>query len=252
MPTLATEAWLVILIGLFIGSFLGVLIVRLPAGETVVRGRSRCPHCGRTLTARDLLPIVSWLLARGACRHCGARLGVFYPTTELAGAAVALWAATATSGWILVATCVLGWLLLALAVIDQRHMILPDALTMPLAALGIVVAVLLPAADPLDHVLGAVGGFAAFWLVALAYRATRGREGLGAGDAKLLAAAGAWVSWSGLPGVVLLGAVLALVTVLALRVAGRRQATAKPIPFGPYLCLATWCTWLYGPITFGP
>lgn len=249
MPALTTETWIVILAAPFIGSFLGVLIVRLPVGDNPCLGRSRCPSCGHTLGVPDLVPIVSWLALRGACRFCGARIGAFHPAIEIAATAVAVWAATVTDGWILVATCGLGWTLLTLAVIDQRHQILPDALTLPLTAAGIAVSALLPAAQPLNHAVGAALGFAVFFVVAKAYRAVRGREGLGLGDAKLLAAAGAWVSWTGLASVIFMGAALGLAATLVLRVAAGRPSAAEPIPFGPYLCLATWCTWLYGPIS---
>lgn len=243
-----TDWWLPIVAGPFVGSFLGVLITRLPAAEPVIVSRSRCPHCGHTLGPRDLVPLVSWLASGGRCRHCSRSLGFFYPAVELAAALVAGWAALIVSGWPLWATCALGWTLLALAVIDQRHLVLPDELTLPLLVAGLIVAYLLNADAVIDHAVGAVAGFAALFILAIVYRRIRGREGLGLGDAKLLAAAGAWVSWTGLASVVLVASVTALIVVLARLVLGRKIAADEQIPFGPYLCLATWLVWLYGPL----
>ncbi len=244
----APDMWLAIVAAPFIGSFLGVAVARFPAGDGVVLGRSACPHCRRRLAPRDLVPIISWLLNRGRCRSCGAALGAFYPAIELAALAVALWAATELSGWLLWASCALGWALLALAAIDLRRLVLPDSLTLPLAACGLAVAWLVAPASLFDHALGAATGFATFALIAVAYRRLRGREGLGLGDAKLLAAAGAWVSWPGLAGVVLLAGSLGLALALARRLGGRAVTPAERIAFGPYLSFGTWVIWLYGPI----
>jgi len=164
---------------------------------------------------------------------------------------MAAWAAAVVGGgWLLPATALLGWTLLCLAVIDARHLILPDALTLPLLLLGLVVAALLPGGRLVDHGIGAAVGFLAFAAVGAIYRRLRGRDGLGLGDAKLLAAAGAWVGWAGLPGVVLIAAALGLLATLALRMTGRGGPAEAPVPFGPWLCAAIWCTWLYGPLQF--
>lgn len=250
MPEHRVEIFL-ILAAPFVGSFLAVLIVRLPEGRPWALARSACPACDRRLGPRDLIPLLSWLLSRGRCRYCGARIGVFYPAVEMAALLIAVWAASQFSGWLLVASCVLGWCLLALAVIDQRHGILPDELTLPLVPLGLVVAWFLNPDFLWAHVLGAALGFAAFAAIAWAYRRLRGMDGLGLGDAKLLAAAGAWLSWSGLASVVLLGAVSALAVVLLRALFGASISAKERIAFGPYLCLAIWVVWLYGPLTFG-
>jgi leader peptidase (prepilin peptidase)/N-methyltransferase len=225
-----------------------VLVTRLPAAEPVIVSRSRCPHCDHLLGPRDLVPLVSWLASGGRCRHCSRPLGVFYPAIELAAALIAGWAAVVVSGWPLWATCALGWTLLALAIIDQRHLVLPDELTLPLIGAGLIVAYLLDADAAVDHAIGVVVGFAALFVLAVVYKRVRKREGLGLGDAKLFAAAGAWVSWSGLASVVLVASLTALVVVLVRSVLGRRVAADERIPFGPYLCLATWLVWLYGPL----
>ena len=196
------EACLALLIAPFVGSFLGVLIERLPAGRPVLLGRSACDHCGRMLAVRDLVPLVSYLARRGRCACGEARLSAFYPAIELAALGVAMSAVAVLSGWLLWASLGLGWALLALAAIDLRHLVLPDILCLPLIPAGLAIAWALDPALLPDHALGAILGFAAFVAIAFVYRRLRGREGLGMGDAKLLAAAGAWLGWRALlPGV---------------------------------------------------
>ncbi len=239
---------------LAVGSFLGVLVLRLPDGRPVAVGRSACPHCDRPLGPRDLVPLLSWLWARGRCRYCREAIGWFYPAIELAALGVALWAAAVIgSGWLFWVSCGLGWTLLALAAIDHREFILPDALTLPLIPAGLAVAWLIDPATLPHHLLGAALGFGVFAVVAWLYARLRGRDGLGLGDAKLLAAAGAWVSWIGLPGVVLLAGASALAVVLAAAVVrgGALPAPERQLPFGPYLALATWFVWLHGPVVIG-
>jgi len=232
----------------FIGSFLGLLVMRLPAGEPLVMGRSRCDHCGHALAAIDLLPLVSWLASGARCRFCGARLSCFYPGIELASLLVALWAGSLLSGWLLWAGCGLGWSLLALAAIDQRTMTLPDALTLPLLPAGLIVAWVIEAASLLDHAIGAAAGYGLFTLSRALHGKLRGREGLGLGDAKLMAAAGAWLGWQPLPSAVLLAALGGL-SMIACRVAFTGAASAgERIAFGPCISLATWLVWLHGPI----
>lgn len=232
----------------FIGSFLGSLVRRLPEGGAVILGRSACPHCDHPLGPRDLVPIFSWALSAGRCRYCAARVGSFYPAMEAGALLIAVWAATVLTGWLVWAACALGWTLLALAVIDQRHLILPDRLVLPLIPAGLLVAYLVQPSSLIDHVIGAAAGFAALVFLAWAYKAARGRAGLGLGDAKLLAGAGAWVSWVGLPSVMLLSAGAALTMVLARSLAGRPVSLAEELPFGPYLCLGFWLVWSYGPL----
>jgi len=246
-----TSWWLPLLAAPFIGSFLGVLILRLPDDEPVVFDRSRCRWCRHALGIRDLFPLVSWFALHRRCRYCGSALGWFYPNIELAAVGVAAWAATAVSGWLLWATCGLGWTLLTLAVIDIRRMILPDVLTLPLLCAGLGISFLLPQPLPLQHGIGAAAGFLSFFVIGRIYRWLRHRDGLGLGDAKLLAAGGAWVSWIGLPSVVLLGAVTALLMALAQMALGDRAVAAQRLAFGPELCLGIWLVWLYGPLAVG-
>jgi len=243
------DLWLpLILLAPFVGSFLGVLAVRLPAGRPVLIGRSACDRCGAKLKPVDLVPLASWLWLRGRCRACGEAIDPVHPLMEIAAVLVVAWAASVTAGWILLATCVFGWLLLSLAAADWRTYLLPDALNAALALTGLVAAWCFDRAGFPGHVLAMISGFAGFAAIALAYRRLRGRDGLGLGDAKLLAALGAWVSWQGLPSVVLYAAVLGLAAALALSLAGRAVSRADRVAFGTFLALGGWLVWLYGPL----
>jgi leader peptidase (prepilin peptidase)/N-methyltransferase len=235
----------------FIGSFLGVVIERLPAHRPLLIARSRCDYCDATLGVRDLIPLMSWLATRGRCRHCGAWVGWFFPLVELAALGIAVWAVTAVPGWLIWPTTGFGWTLLALGWIDQRSYLLPDALTLPLAVAGLLVVWLIGSVPVIDHVIGAIAGFLALTAVAYLYRAVRRRDGLGGGDAKLFAAIGAWVGWQGLPTVILYAAVSGLLWALIRQARGKPVRMAGRLPFGPHLCLAGWLVWLYGPLLAG-
>jgi leader peptidase (prepilin peptidase)/N-methyltransferase len=233
----------------FVGSFLGTLILRLPEKTPLLWGRSRCDHCSTPLGVFDLVPLLSWLASRGRCRHCGARLGSFYPAVEGAALAVAVSAIVFMADaepWLLAIGLCLGWTLLALAWIDARTFLLPDALTLPLIVAGLLVTQAVDPAALADHAIAAVAGYGAFWLVGTAYRRSRGREGLGMGDAKLLAAAGAFLSWTALPILVVIGSATALAFGLARWTLLRRPAMTEAIPFGPFLALGFWIVWLLG------
>ena len=232
----------------FVGSFLGVVIHRLPAGEPLVFAHSHCPQCDVRLGARDLVPLVSWVLSRGRCRHCGSEISSFYPLIELAALGVAVWAFAWDTGWLFWPSCLLGWTLIVLAVIDWRHFVLPDILTLPLIPVGLALAALAAPGQLIDHVIGTLVGFAVFVLIAAAYRHLRGHEGLGMGDAKLAAAAGAWVTWDGLASVVLIACVAALAVTAGRSRPGRLPSATERLPFGAYLCVGFWLVWLYGPI----
>lgn len=241
----------VVLVAPCVGSFLGALALRLPLGASVVVGRSRCDYCHETLGLRDLFPVVSWLTLRGRCRHCNVALGTFYPAIEIGAVAIAAWAAVETSGWLLWAGCFLGWVLLSLAVIDSRHFILPDELVLPLIPAGLMASWAIDPALLLHHLVGALAGYAAFSLTRAAYGRLRGREGLGLGDAKLMAAAGAWLSWQSLPGVVLIAVLIAVAGLAAGVLLGRRYGPTDRLPFGTCICPAIWIVWMYGPLQFG-
>jgi leader peptidase (prepilin peptidase) / N-methyltransferase len=232
----------------FVGSFLGVVVERLPEARPIGLARSSCDHCGATLGARDLVPLLSWLARRGRCGCGKVRLSAFYPGIELAALAVAVSATLVLSGWLLWASLALGWTLLALAAIDLRHYLLPDALTLPLIAVGLAVAWLIEPGRLGEHALGAAAGFIGLAAIAWLYRRLREREGLGRGDAKLLGGGGAWLGWQALPSVLALAAAGALAVALAgALLGGKLEATTK-IAFGPYLALAIWLVWLYGPL----
>lgn len=233
------------------GSFLGVLITRLPADEPVVIARSKCPSCARKLGALDLIPIISWLALRGRCRSCRARISAFYPLVEVGALAIAAWSVALAPGWIAWASALFGWVLFALAIIDFRKFLLPDVLVLPLLAAGLAATYFIAPESLRDHVIGAVAAFVALEGVRHFYRWLRGRDGLGAGDPKLFAAIGAWVGWQGLPTVVLYAALAGLAaSILWHRRRGDLRADTA-LPFGTYLALAAWLVWTLGPLRFG-
>jgi len=234
-----------------IGSFLGVLVSRVETPGSIIFGRSCCDACGSTLAPYDLVPVVSWVALRGRCRRCAHPIGAFYPAIELAAVAVAIWAATVFSGWLLWVSCVLGWTLLALAVIDHKHFLLPDILTLPLIPFGLIATWANDSSSVLDHVIGAAAGLGFVVVLREVYRRLRGREGMGLGDGKLLAASGAFVSWQGLPSVILIASFAALAIALLKFLRGSSIALGDRMPFGTFLCLATWIVWLYGPLMVG-
>ena len=233
----------------FIGSFLGTLVVRLPDSRPVIVGRSSCPSCGVVLSPVSLIPVLSWALQRGRCGSCAGRISVFYPSIELAALGMAFWAASVFSGWLLLASCALGWTLLALAAIDAHRLLLPDTLTLPLIPAGLVMIAIIGPHAVWGHALGASVGWALFVGIDWIYRRLRGRSGLGLGDAKLLAGAGAWVGLVGLPSVVLLASITALGWAAAAALRGGRLRPGKVVPFGPFIALGFWIVWLYGPLT---
>lgn len=244
-----TLDWLfLIAIAPFIGSFLSVWATRIRDKRSIIFGRSVCPACQHKLATRDLMPILSWVFQRRRCRYCGTTIPALYPLMELGSLLVAVCAAWQFSGWLLWIACVFGWIMLLIAAIDYLWMVVPDELTLPLIPAGVAVPYLFGNEAVMGHVLGAAVGFVAFAALASLYRWLRGRDGLGMGDAKLLGASGAWVSIVGLPSVVLLASVSALVGVFMASLAGRKLSSDDKVAFGTYLCLGTWLVWLLGPI----
>ena len=240
-----------VLLAPFIGSFLGVVVSRAESPHGIVFGRSACASCGTQIAARDLVPLMSWLILRGRCRLCAQPIGAFHPLIELAALAVALWSASLVSGGLLWVSCCFGWALLALAATDLKYFLLPDFLTLPLIPAGLLVAWIFTPSALLDNMIGAVAGYGFVVALRYLYWRLRRREGMGLGDAKLLAASGAWVSWSALPSVILLGALTGLAFALVGNMRGGTLSLTNRVPFGTFLCLGTWIVWLYGPLAIG-
>ena len=235
----------------FIGSFVSVLAVRLPAHEDVVSSRSRCRRCGHQLHAHELVPLASWLALHGRCSHCGAAIEWLYPAMELAAIGVAVWAASVVGGGMLWITVLLGWTLLALLAMDVRSLVLADVLTLPLVVAGFAAIAIIDQSQLWAHVAAAFAGFALIVAVAFIYRALRGRDGLGFGDAKLMAAAGAWTGIDGIGSVLLYAAACGLLIAALMRITGREVAATTEIPFGAGIAVGMWFVWLNGPLIFG-
>jgi len=231
--------------GPIIGSFLGVVARRLPEGRGVAAGRSVCEACGHVLGPGELVPVLSFLAQRGQCRWCGAAIAPEHLWIELAATAVAVSAALVLpAGPFLWAGCGLGWALLVLAWIDARHFVLPDVITLPLLLAGLAEAFFLEPERLTDRALAAALAYTALWALALAYRRLRGRDGLGLGDAKLLAAGGAWLGTAPLPYAMLAGALLGLGWAGGMRLRGVAVSATTRLPFGPFLAAGIWLAWL--------
>lgn len=242
------SSWfLPLLVAPFVGSFLGVLILRLPLRAPIGLARSACPTCGTPLGARDLVPLVSFLSSGGRCRHCAAPIGRFHLIVELAAIGVVIWAimagSDATEIWV---DCGLGWTLLTLGWIDWTDFLLPDGLTLPLLLAGLMVTYLREPDVLADHAIAAALGYLSFQGISLAYRRLRGRDGLGGGDAKLMGAAGAWCGLVALPLIMLSSALLGLLAALGLALRGKSMTSTTWIPFGPCIAFGFWLVWLQG------
>ena len=257
-------------LGLLLGSFLNVVILRLPrrlewewkrdAREVleepeiydppppgIVVERSHCPHCKTPLSWYENIPLFSWLALRGKCRHCKAPISPQYPLVELLTALLAVASVWRFGfGWQGFGASLFSCYLVALSGIDLRTRLLPDQLTLPLMWLGLIGSLdnlYMPAKPAL---LGAIAGYVSLWLVWWLFKQVTGKEGMGRGDFKLLAAIGAWVGLNGiLPTILLSSVVGAVIGSVWLGLKGRDRAT--PIPFGPYLAIAGWIAFFWGP-----
>ncbi len=235
-----------LLIGLVVGSFLNVVIHRVPRGQSIVRPGSRCPGCGQPIRWYDNIPVLSWIVLLGRCRSCGARIPVRYPAVELGGAIVAVasvlrWGLTVAG----VEAALFGWISLALGLIDLGHKLLPDVLTLPSIAGGLAFSFAGGLARPQDALLGAAVGAAIPAALIVIYKRLRGVEGMGWGDVKYLGAIGAVCGLMGCLTVLVLAAVAGAAVGILLIVAGRGSRETE-LPFGTFLAAAA-LAWLYLP-----
>lgn len=222
-------------LGLVVGSYLNVVIHRLPREESTVLPRSRCPACGTVIRARDNIPLLSFLALRGRCRSCGAPISWRYPLVEALTAALLVLCAEAFGPtWQALVAAVFCCLLVALAGIDLEHFLLPDALTLPGIALGLAVSWPAPWIRWQDAALGAALGGGGLWLLGKTWYLLRREEGLGLGDVKMLAMVGAFLGWQGVLVTVLLASASGALLGLGLVIAGRLDLGSK-LPFGVFL-----------------
>jgi len=258
-----------LLLGLIIGSFLNVLIHRLPimlsrdwttqsqemlglppepkgATYNLLLPHSECPHCAHKIRAWENIPVVSYLMLGGKCANCRAKISLRYPLVELATGVLSAFVVYHFGlGWQAAAFLVLTWGLLAMSLIDADHQLLPDVLVLPLLWLGLIVNGQGLFTNLYDALWGAVAGYLSLWLVYWAFKLITAKEGMGYGDFKLLAMLGAWGGWQILPLTILLSSLVgAVLGVLMLRM--RNAQTSTPIPFGPYLAIAGWIALLWG------
>lgn len=268
------------ILGLLVGSFLNVVVYRLPvmlkrqwkaecaaflAAETSAKPageheagensgapfnllvpRSRCPHCGHLISALENIPVLSYLALRGRCRECGTAISLRYPVVEIVSALLAVVAAWHFGvGWQALGAILLSWALLCLTLIDYDTQYLPDNITLPFLWLGLLFnlnGVFVPLSSA---VIGAVAGYLVLWIIYQIFRLLTGKEGMGYGDFKLLAMLGAWLGWQALPAIIILSSLVGSVVGIGLIVL-RRQQRSQPIPFGPYLAIAGWLALLWG------
>ena len=278
----AVLPWVALVFGLCIGSFLNVVIHRLPrmmerewreqcaelatstaephSGSSVpppaskeqqgsynlLVPRSACPSCGHQIRALENVPVISWIALRGKCSACGAKITARYPAVEILAGALAAYAAWRYGASLAaLGAMAFGWSLLALTVIDLDTQLLPDDITLPLLWAGLLLNLGGVFATLASAVVGAAAGYLALWSVYWAFKLATGKEGMGYGDFKLLAAIGAWLGWQKLPMVILLSSVVGAVVGIGLMVFAR-HAREKPIPFGPYLAAAGLIAMLWG------
>ena len=247
-------------LGLLVGSFLNVVIHRLPRmmerewhgqcaelrGETLLekeplslaKPRSRCPECGHMITALENIPVISWLALRGKCAACRKPISIRYPIIEgLTGLLTAFAAAHFGFGWTAAGGILLVWCLIVLTFIDVDSQLLPDSITLPLVWIGLLFNIFGTYTDLQSAVIGAMFGYLSLWSVYWCFKFVTGKEGMGYGDFKLLAAIGAWLGWQVLPLTILLSSLVGAIVGIALIVLAKHGRNV-PIPFGPYLATA--------------
>lgn len=262
------------ILGLLVGSFLNVVILRLPvmmerewqaqckallaqentSGEVVpeperfdlIAPASHCPRCQHKITALENIPLLSYLLLRGQCAGCGTRISPRYPLTEALTAGLSLMVAWHFGfNWTCLAALLLSWALIALSVIDFDHQLLPDNITQPFLWLGLAISLFGLFTDSSTAIIGALAGYLSLWSVYQFFKLLTGKEGMGYGDFKLLAMLGAWMGWQAILPIILLSSVVGAVIGIGLMILRGRDRNI-PIPFGPYLAIAGWITLLWG------
>jgi len=260
--------------GLLLGSFLNVVILRLPArleydwrcqckellevgssskaGEMdkpppgIMWSRSQCPECGHLIKAHENIPLLSYLFLKGRCSSCRAPISIRYPVIEASTALLFLLVAIHFGPTLQgVAAIALTALLIVLTAIDIDHQLLPDDLTLLLLWAGLFTSLFYVFTDPVSSIIGALAGYLSLWLVYQVFRLLTGKEGMGYGDFKLLAALGAWIGWQMLPLVILLSSLLGAIIGL-LMIGLKRHKSSQPMPFGPFIALAGWVALLWG------
>jgi leader peptidase (prepilin peptidase) / N-methyltransferase len=270
MPALFYTATAVL--GLVIGSFLNVVIHRLPvilknnwtrqcrellepdheendaANQpfNLLRPSSRCPACGHRIRAIENIPVVSYIFLRGRCASCHARISPRYPIIEITTAILSVFTAM-HFGYTQQTMAALGftWMIIPLCLIDYDEQLLPDCITLPLLWAGLALSLADIFIDSRTSILGAMSGYLCLWAIYHLFKLATGKEGMGYGDFRLLAAIGAWVGWQALPVVILFSSVVGAITgILLITMKGRQRS--QPIPFGPFLASAGWITLLWG------
>lgn len=276
LHTFEVEPWLfltvVAFISLSIGSFLNVVIYRLPvilerdwraqcqdylqietsdanqstSNLTLHSPASACPHCKHKIKAWENIPVLSYLLLKGKCSSCAAPISIRYPVVELLTAVLSIVVSIKYGvSFETLTALIFTWILIALALIDLDTQLLPDNLTLPLLWLGLFISLFGIFTDTSSSIIGAISGYMVLWIVFYIFKMITGKEGMGFGDFKLLAAIGAWVGWSLLPLVILISSVIGSIIGISTLLTGltKRQ---QPIPFGPYLAIAGWVVLLWG------
>ena len=257
--------------GLIVGSFLNVVIYRLPKmlerdwqqqcrsllnldipvselSETLslVTPRSRCPQCGHKITAMENIPLLSYVVLGGKCSACHKSIAIRYPVIELTSSILAIFSAWHFGfGYPALLAVLLSWSLLTLSIIDIDHQLLPDDITLPFLWLGLLVNLYGTFTDVNSSLLGAMAGYCILWTVYKVFKLLTGKEGMGYGDFKLLAMLGAWLGWQMLPLIILSSSITGAIIGIGL-IVFKLHDRSKPIPFGPYLALGGWIALIWG------
>ena len=263
--------WLTVagVFGLMIGSFLNVVIYRLPKmmqaewrlqchefleieyQETekpinLLLPASHCPHCGVSIPFYRNIPVLSYVLQKGRCANCGEKISIRYPLVEILTASLTMAVAYRFGvSWVALTGMLLSWVLITLALIDYDTQLLPDSLTLPMIWLGLGFSLIPLFVNSTDSIIGAISGYMLLWTVYHVFKIVTGKEGMGFGDFKLLSMLGAWLGWKMVPVIILFSSFAgAFIGILLMVFKGHNKE--KPIPFGPYLAIAGWFSLIYG------